>query len=87
MSKLKSPCSLCGQTIPKSVFEKKAKQKVERLKESLRQAKERGEPVGRPREFFTFEILNLYEKGMSVADIAKAIGCSKRTVHRHLNVL
>lgn len=74
-------CKLCGQTID---YDPKIR-RVERISKALRERVKRGENVGRPKVHADrTAFLKLRAKGMSLMEIARALGCSKHTVLRRL---
>jgi DNA-binding NarL/FixJ family response regulator len=59
------------------------KRSVEEIREGLRRAKRNGVKLGRPPKVTPHDIARQLRRTKKVADVAKALGVSERTVQRH----
>jgi DNA invertase Pin-like site-specific DNA recombinase len=60
----------------------------ERITAGLATAKAKGKTLGRKKGFYTSDVKNiqkLRKEGSSIRGIAKALGCSPTTVHKHIH--
>jgi len=67
------------------LLDEKNKVKGKRVSEALKEAKNKGEPVGRPRSVLYVDVRGLSMAGFTYRQIATQLGVSVSTIQRAIN--